>query len=162
MADDGVTSEELIIIIVVLAILVFIPLTIICCCKCCCGVINFWDAHKQGRKRLRRNSGTSRASSADKSPSYVAEKQAVVEGQERLAREAGVRLDDYPFVIDYAPAVVIPGLPRVTGSQNRPGSESPAGSEDTTASLHAPSPDENNKPDTCVVTISEDGKSPDC
>ena len=163
MADDGITSTELGVIIVVLLILIVIPLSIICCCKCCSGVINFWDDYKQSRKRQRRNSGLSKASSAGKSSSYQAEKLAVVEGHERLAREAGIQLDDYPFIIDYSPAVVIPGLPCFTTLGNRPESESAVGSEhshgeDTTASLNAPSPDENLKPDSCVVTISDDGE----
>lgn len=173
MADDTIIPIELIVIIVILAVLVVIPLTIFCCSKCCCGVIGFCDDYKQHKKRRRRLSTSSAdASTAGKSKTssvYMAEKLAVVEGHSRLERETGMQLEDYPYIIDYAPGVAVPGLSGFMPTLVRPRTDTPEsdqseGDGGTTASLRTPSPTKSphNEPsDTCVVDMDE-GRSSSC
>lgn len=112
---NPITTTQLTVILVVVGSLVLVPLAIIAVTKICCGFINIWDDYKQNKRRRRHHSVSTTASSSGRSKTssmYLEEKLALVEGHSRLVRETGIRLDDYPFIVDYRPAPIAAiGLP---------------------------------------------------
>ena len=108
--STGVTPIELIVILVLVGLLVVAPIVIIAISKVCCGVLNIWNDYRYSKRRRHPSISTVMSSVKSKGSSAYQEKMALVEGHSRLSREAGIRLEDYPFIADYAPAVLIPGL----------------------------------------------------
>ncbi|XP_067941431.1 mucin-17-like [Watersipora subatra] len=111
---------DLIIVIAIVGALVVLPIAVLVVSRVCCGCLNacsedIEDRRRRRRRRLSAESSTS-ASTEQLNPT-LREKIALVEGHDRLVRETGVRLDDYPFIPDYEPIIVIP---RVHAQQRAP------------------------------------------
>lgn len=185
-ATEVVPLQDLMVIIIALIVVVAVLVGLYFFYKICCGVCNVIEdrkqevryRHRSQRERLCSETATASSNESKSSSVFVEEKIALVEGHSRLARETGLRLDDYPFIIDYSPVVLIPGVGSVLPvHHSSPSAVSPSDvslhdgfsgivssdegpethqSETSTLSAHSPIvPVDVERPTDCIITIDE-------
>ena len=107
--DDNQQLPGELLTILVLVLLIVIPLALFALSKLCCNVLSLYSEYKlDKRRRLANVADRSRQSSF--SSAVKSEKLMLIDSGLALERETGVRLDDYPFAIDYARPLVIPSM----------------------------------------------------
>lgn len=117
--DSSHPAAELVIILI-LGILILSPLIIIAVSKLCCNILTIYTEYSWEKRRRKRQVQLSNSSTDSGISSIVkSEKMALIKNSSRLEQETGIKLDDYPFTIDYSrPLIISTGYTAVKRSRS--------------------------------------------